>query len=50
MIFVDASIHSRLFRSRRPLPVQDLLAIQLWTSLVLFLGMVETGAQYFGYR
>lgn len=32
------------------LPLQDLLAIQMWTSLVLFLGMVETGAQYFGYR
>jgi len=31
-------------------PPQDLLAVQLWTSLVLFLGMVETGAQYFDYR
>eukprot|EP00903_Cladosiphon_okamuranus_P006662 g6504.t1 len=30
--------------------IKDLLAIQMWTSLVLFLGMVETGAQYFGYR
>ncbi|CAM9130644.1 unnamed protein product, partial [Hapterophycus canaliculatus] len=30
--------------------IKDLLAIQMWTSLVLFLGMVETGAQYFDYR
>ncbi|CBJ28894.1 Similar to G-protein coupled receptors [Ectocarpus siliculosus] len=30
--------------------IKDLLAVQLWASLVLFLGMVETGAQYFDYR
>ncbi|CAM9275799.1 unnamed protein product [Pylaiella littoralis] len=30
--------------------IKDLLAIQMWTSVVLFLGMVETGAQYFDYR
>lgn len=29
---------------------QDLLAIQMWVTLVLLLGMVETGAQYFDYR
>lgn len=39
-----------VFHAACLLPLQDLLAIQMWTSLVLFLGMAETGAQYFGYR
>lgn len=30
--------------------LQDLLAIQMWASLVLLLGMIETGSQYFDYR
>lgn len=42
-------LHFTLLPSLPP-PLQDLLPIQMWTSLVLILGMVETGAQYFGYR
>ncbi|CAM9521156.1 unnamed protein product, partial [Laminaria digitata] len=30
--------------------VKDLLGVQMWASLVLLLGMIETGAQYFDYR
>lgn len=30
--------------------IKDLLGVQMWASLVLLLGMIETGAQYFDYR
>lgn len=30
--------------------IKDLLAIQMWASIVLLLGMVETAGQYFDYR